>query len=201
MKRTTKVSLVIALGLFAALLVGGAAMAGSEPLVGTWHSRDGGSSNLFWFVDDPIGGVYHVLYYDDHTFPTVCLDEGPMLWAGFGQKTGNTLEGTFGEYWCPDNSNGVETELLALNPGEFRLIYDPDTDTISAHLFATALGSGGFPCVGTRQSDIETVEDAIEELDEGKYPPSGIGVDLGCEGLDPEDDDFEEDDDDDDDDD
>jgi hypothetical protein len=169
--RTIKLSLAISLGLLAILFVGGAALAGGDPLVGTWHERDFGTSNIFWFVDDPVGGVYHVLYYDDLTSPTVCGDSGPMLWAGFGEKIGDTLAGTFAPYWCPDNGDGVKTDLLGLGSLPFNLTYDPDTDTVS-----------GANCVGTRQPEINTVEKAIHELAKGKYPPSGIGVDEGCEG-------------------
>ena len=142
-------------------------LAARDPLVGTWHERDGGRSNIFYFVDAPIGGVYHVLYYDDQTGETVCGDNGPMLWTGFGEMIApNTLEGNFGNYWCPDNGDGVKTELLPLAPVPFTLAYRPDTDTI------TGLGE----CVGTRQPNIKTVERAIQELAKGKYPPSGVFI-------------------------
>ena len=99
MKRRSRIVLTLTIGILATLFVGGAAMAGGDPLAGTWHERDLGTSNIFYFVDKPIDGVYQVLYYDDHTFPTVCGDQGPHLWTGFGEKTDpNTLEGTFGNY-------------------------------------------------------------------------------------------------------
>jgi len=149
------------------LLIVVPASARGDPLVGTWHERDFGTSNIFYFVDAPVGGVYHVLYYDDHTSDAVCGDNGPMLWTGFGQKVDpNTLEGTFGNYWCPDNGDGVQTELLPLSPFSFTLAHDPDTDTIT--------GVGG--CVGTRQPSINTLEKAIKELAKGKYPPSGVFI-------------------------
>lgn len=172
MKRRSGIGLTLTLGLLATLFVGGAAMAGGDPLVGTWHERDVGASNMFFFVDDPIGGVYHVLFYDDHTGPGICgdPDEGPMLWSGFGEKTdASTLEGTFGNTWCPDNADGDKERPNVDAP--FTLIHNPDTDTITA---------GG--CVGTRQPHIKTVEKAIDELAKGKYPPSGIGVYEGCDG-------------------
>lgn len=165
MRRRNGIGLTLVLGLLATVFIGGVATAGGDPLVGTWHERDAGTSNIFYFVDDPVGGVFHVLYYDDVTFLTVCGDNGSMLWAGFGEKTGpNTLEGTFGEYWCPDDGDGVKTELLALNPFSFTLTYDPGTDTIT--------GVGG--CVGTRQPHIRTVAKAIAELEKGKYPASPV---------------------------
>lgn len=173
MRRRNGIGLILVLGLLVTVLIGGAATAGGDPLVGTWHERDGGKSNSFYFVDDPVGEVFHVLYYDDATFITVCDDSGPILWAGFGKKIGpNTLEGTFGEYWCPNNGDGVKTELLALNPFGFTLVYDPDTDTI------TGVGT----CGGTRQPRITSVAKAIQELEKGKYPSNQVpalpGVDC-----------------------
>lgn len=180
MRRTTKVSVVITLGLLAVLLVGGVAMAGGDSLVDTWHSRDSGFSNIFWFVDNPISGVYPVLYYDDATGTIVCGDNGPMLWVGFGQITDpNTLEGTFGDYWCPNNGVGMKKGLLDFSAIDFfTLIYDPDTDTISARLAEFTA------CLGTRQPHINTVKKAKEELQKGRYPPVVFPPEqpLGCDG-------------------
>jgi len=173
MKRHTRLTVPFSLAVLATLAGATAAYASPDPLVGTWHERDAGTSNIFYFVDPPIGGVYHVLYYDDFTGPAVCGDNGPMLWSGFAAKVGpSAISGTFGNYWCPDNGDGVYSELIALAPFPFTLTYDLITDTIS--------GVGG--CVGTRQPGVKTVDRAIQELAKGKYPPSGIGVYLGCEG-------------------
>lgn len=163
MKSRSGIGLILAIGLLATVVVGGAVSASSDPLVGTWHERDLGTSNIFYFIDEPIGGVYHVLYYDDYTSVPVCGDGGPMLWAGFGSKTEtNTLVGSFGNYWCPDNGDGVFerpwTDVDSMIP--FTLTYDPATDTI------TGVGQ----CVGTRQP-YKTVAKAMNALAKGKFPP------------------------------
>jgi hypothetical protein len=129
-----------------------------------------GTSNIFYFVDAPIGGVYHVLFYDDWT--GVCDDNGPMLWAGFGVKDGNTLEGNFGRHWCPNIDDPQQGGIIPV-PFEFSLTYDPDTDTI--------LGGLGQLCVGTREPHVMTVEKAIHELAKGKYPPSPLPIDPTCQ--------------------
>ena len=70
----------LVLSLVATLALGGAATAKADPFVGTWHQRDVGTSNIFYFVDSPIGGVYPVLFWDD--FTGVCNqngNHGPML--------------------------------------------------------------------------------------------------------------------------
>jgi len=163
---------VVFLGMLATLAAATGVAAGGDPFVGTWHERDFGTSNIFYFVSKPIGGVYPVLYYDDLTGDPVCGDNGPMLWAGFAQKTdANVIEGTFGNYWCPDNGDGVHTELIPLAPFHFTIQYDPDTDTI------TGVGQ----CLGTRQPGVKTVERAIQEVEKGKYPPSAVDLFLGCE--------------------
>lgn len=164
MKRRNAIGLALVLGLLGTLFVGGVATAGGDPLVGTWHQRDFGTSNIFYFVDEPVGGVYPILFYDDFTSPVVCGDNGPMLWAGFLTETAsNTFEGSFGTYWCPDNGDGVHEDLLGLGVVGVTIFYDPGTDTISG-------GVGG--CVGTRQPHIQTVDKAVHEIDKGKYPPS-----------------------------
>ena len=157
-------SLGLVLAILATLIIGGAATASGDRLVGTWHQRDNGHSNIFYFVDDPVGGVYPVLYYDDATGDPVCGDNGPMLWAGFVHEIDpNTFEGSFGTIWCPDNGDSVHVD-----PGGFGHVfsitidYDPDTDTISG---------GPGVCEGTRQPSIDTVAKAIHELEKGKYPP------------------------------
>ena len=151
----------LAVGLLAMVLVGGTATASSDPLTGTWHQRDFGSSNIFYFVDAPVGGVFPVVFYDDATGGAVCGDNGPMMWAGFFQKTGaNTYEGSFGNVWCPDNGDGV-VENPAFSPDGVVITYDPLSDTIS----------GGIgECEGTRQPSITSVAKAIHELEKGTYP-------------------------------
>lgn len=164
MGRKTVVGLVLAL--VAALLIGGAATASSDPLVGTWHQRDAGTSNIFYFIDAPVGGVYPVLYYDDYTGPNTCGDRGPMMWAGFlTETTENRFEGSFGEVWCPDNGDGPHVGHIGVY-FSVAIDYDVATDTISGNV------GGGIECVGTRQPSINTVEKAIHELEKGVYPPS-----------------------------
>lgn len=155
----------IVIALTAALVAGvvfaGVAAASSDPIVGTWHQRDLGHSNIFYFVDEPVGGVYPVLFYDDATGTAVCGDNGPMLWNGFLHETdANTYEGSFGKVWCPDNGDGV-SENDNFNPS-FTINYDPNTDTISG-------GIGG--CVGERQQKLDNPNEAAEEIAEGNYPP------------------------------
>ena len=172
--RKGTIGLFLAAGLMTILFVSGAATAGGDTLAGTWHERDGGRSNLFWFVDEPVGGVYPVLYYDDETNGPVCGDGGPMLWSGFATATEpNTIEGTFGHYWCPDTGDGEIAEqfwdVIPENVGFF-ITHFPETDTI------TSIGG----CVGTRQPHIKNVAKAIHELDKGMFPEPG--PDIGCEG-------------------
>ncbi len=156
--------LILALGLMATVVAGGSVSAKSDPLVGTWHERDHGTSNIFYFIGEPVGGVYHVLYFDDFTSGPVCGDGGPMLWVGFGYKTGtHTLEGSFGDYWCPDNGDGDILQRpwdVVGSPAPFTITYYPATDTIT--------GSG--ECVGTRQP-YKTVAKAMDALAKGKFPP------------------------------
>lgn len=84
-----------------------------------------------------------------------------------------------GEYWCP--ATDEQGPLQYPNPGivddavPFTIDYFPDTNTMSSSDF---VGTG--QCVGTPQPHITTVAKAIQELDKGKFPPSGIGVDIGC---------------------
>ena len=173
-KRT--IGLLLGISLVSMAFIGGSAVASGDPFAGTWHERDAGTSNIFYFVDEPVGGVYHVLYYDDYTGDPVCGDNGPMLWSGFAAVPDpgdpNTIEGTFGNYWCPDNGDGEVLQNPFGLPSEiaFGLAYDPATDTIE--------GIGG--CVGTRQPHITTVDRAIQELEKGKFPPSDSGLFLGC---------------------
>ncbi len=162
-----KFSLGLILALLATMLIGGVATASSDSLVGTWHQRDAGTSNIFYFVDEPVGGVYPILFYDDFTSTGVCGDNGPMLWSGFVTETNvvgttTTFMGTFGTYWCPDNGDGVFEDLLNLELFGITLDYDSDTDTIS----------GGIgTCEGTRQLKLDNPNEAAEEILEGNYPP------------------------------
>jgi hypothetical protein len=162
--RKRKLWVGLAAGLLGTVLLGGIAVADADPLTGTWHQRDSGTSNIFYFISEPVGGVYPVVYYDDYTGLGVCGDNGPMLWSGFVTETDpNVFEGSFGEYWCPDNGDGVEVDLLGLDIVEFEpLVYDPATDTISG-------GLGG--CVGERQDRVDNPNEAAEEIAEGEYPP------------------------------
>ena len=105
--RKRKIGLVMAVGLLA-MVLGGSATASGDPLSGTWHQRDAGTSNIFYFIDAPVGGVYPVLFYDDHTGTDICGDNGPMMWTGFLTETSeNTFEGSFGSIFCPDNGDGA----------------------------------------------------------------------------------------------
>ena len=169
MRRTAAVLAVLtAFG----LAIGGVASAGGDPLVGTWHERDEGTSNIFWFIEEAVDGVLQVTYYDDHTGNIVCPDNGPMLWAGFAVKTNETtLEGSFGSVRC---QNGDElTELVPEGGGDpidvrrtpFTIEYDPETDTISRT-------DDRCPDTGTRQPEVNTITKAIQELEKGKYPES-----------------------------
>ena len=165
----------LVLSLVATLALGGAATAKADPFVGTWHQRDVGTSNIFYFVDSPIGGVYPVLFWDD--FTGVCNqngNHGPMLWTGFAQKTDAThLAGSFGTYWCPDDGFGISENPLPLpERTEWALVYDPATDTVS----------GGIgECVGTRQPSITTVAKAELEIAKGTFPPPNPGPPFVCE--------------------
>jgi hypothetical protein len=165
----------LALALVATLAMGGVVTAKGDPFIGTWHQRDVGTSNIFYFVDEPVGGVFPILFYDD--FTGVCNqngNHGPMLWSGFGQKTDAThLEGSFGTYWCPDDGFGVsENPLPLLERTGWTLVYDPATDTVSG-------GIGG--CVGTRQPAITTVAKAESEIAKGTFPPPNPGPPFVCE--------------------
>src|SRR3990172_4273157 len=170
MNKKAQIAYAAATAAVAALLAVASAAAGGDPLVGTWHERDGGTSNMFYFVSEPVGGVYPILLYDDHSF-LVCPDNGPYMWAGFAVKTAtNAFQVNFGKAWCPDVGDGPHEGDAG--PVSFPLLYDPQTDTIT--------GAGG--CIGTRQPSINTMEKAIQELAKGKYPPSGVDVNIGCEG-------------------
>ena len=133
-------------------------------------------------MDEPVGDVYHVLFYDDFTGPAICdVDNGPMLWSGFATASAeaNTIEGTFGRYWCPATSEREALEYpnpfgIVPDVVDFAIVYFPESDTITGSL----LGTGD--CVGSRQPHIKSVAKAIQELDKGMFPPSGIGVDIGC---------------------
>ena len=104
----------------------------SDTLVGTWHQRDAGTSNIFYFVDAAVGGVYPIVLYDDFTSSGICGDNGPMLWAGFVEETAsNSFEGSFGTYWCPDNGDGVREDPFGLGV------------VTKASLLAIVLGRGG----------------------------------------------------------
>ena len=159
----------LVLGLLATLVLGGAVTAKGDPFLGTWHQRDGGTSNIFYFIGNPVGGVFPVLFFDDYT--GVCndpQDHGPMLWAGFAQKTDSAhLAGSFGTYWCPDFGFPIEENPSGLPERTgWTLTYDPATDTISG-------GIGG--CTGTRQSSITTVAKAQLEIAKGTFPPPDPG--------------------------
>lgn len=172
MKRSYKVSLALALGLLAVLFVATGALANNEPIVGTWHERDGGTSNAFWFIDEPAGGVYPVLWYDDYTGLITCGDHGPMLWAGLATRDGNTYSGAFGHLWCTENNNEGPHEGSFGDRFDFSFIYNPNTDTLD----------GWTGCVGTRQPHITTVAKAIHEVEKGRFPPSGADHNVGCDG-------------------
>jgi hypothetical protein len=156
---------MLTVGFLVTALLGGVAAADSDPLTGTWHQRDNGTSNIFYFIDEPVGGVYPVLFYDDFTGDAVCGDNGPMMWSGFVTETDpNVFSGSFGNYWCPDNGDGVAEHPFGEIPSPFsvELEYDPETDTIS----------GGIgTCVGERQEGLDNPNEAAEEIAEGEYPP------------------------------
>ena len=121
-------------------------------------------------MDDPVGGVYPVLFYDDFTGPGLCGDNGPFMWAGFVHETEpDTFEGRFGTYWCPDNGDGVQEDLLGIgiSLSSFTIDYDSGTDTISG---------GVGECVGTRQLNLDSPNEAAEEISEGEYPPPDPGA-------------------------
>lgn len=163
---------ILVLGLLVTLIVGGPVTATGDPFIGTWHQRDVGTSNIFYFIDEPVGGVFPVLYFDDFTALEVCGDHGPMLWAGFGQKTDAThLEGSFGTYWCLEGSGIAENPLPLPERNGWTLTYDPDTDTIS---------DGIGQCIGTRQQ-IEDVAEAQKEVAQGDFPPPDPGPPFVCE--------------------
>lgn len=157
----------------ATIWLGGVAAANGDPLEGVWHQRDAGTSNIFYFIGEPVGGVYPVLFYDDYTGDVVCGDNGPMLWSGFLTETEpNVFEGSFGNYWCPDNGDGAVEHPFGDIPspfsleGESALVYDPVGDTIS----------GGIGvCVGTRQVRVDNPNEAAEKIEEGKYPAPDPG--------------------------
>ena len=156
-----RIGLIMAVGLLAATLLGGSATASGDPLTGTWHQRDFGTSNIFYFIDAPIGGVFPVLFYDDWTGEIICGDNGPMMWAGFLTETSdNVFEGSFGTIWCPDNGDGAHESAFG-NHFSVTINYDVASDTIS--------GGIGI-CDGTRQPSITTVAKAIHELEKGTYP-------------------------------
>jgi hypothetical protein len=171
--RRVLLSAGLVLALLATLVVGGAAAAKKgDPFIGTWHQRDSGTSNIFYFISEPIGGVFPVLYFDDYT-GVVCPDHGPMLWTGFAQKVDSaTLTGSFGTYWCLQGSSGGPAENPFALPERFPwdLAYDAATDTIT--------GGIGL-CIGTRQPLIKTVAKAQMEIAKGKYPPPD--TDPRCE--------------------
>jgi hypothetical protein len=163
--RHTRIWTMLTVGFLVTALLGGVAAADSDPLTGTWHQRDNGTSNIFYFIDEPVGGVYPVLFYDDFTGDAVCGDNGPMMWSGFVTETDpNVFSGSFGNYWCPDNGDGVAEHPFGEIPSPFsvELEYDPETDTIS----------GGIgTCVGERQEGLDNPNEAAEEIAEGEYPP------------------------------
>lgn len=168
-RRQKKISLsMIVAGI---MLFGGVALANNDPLVGTWHLRDSGTSNIFLFVSEPVGGVYPVLYWDDFTGEAACNgDYGPMLWSGFMSETGEwVFEGSYGTYWCPDNGDGVQVDPLGLGGvNHFTVYYDEVTDTIT--------GPGGRDqdgdwCVGIKQPNLDDPNEVAEEIEEGRYPP------------------------------
>jgi hypothetical protein len=160
------------------MLLTGVATAGGSSLTGTWHQRDLGTSNIFYFIDAPVDGVYPVVFYDDWT--GVCPDNGPMMWTGFGSvdpSDPDTLNGTFGEIWCTDIGDGVNQHPnQGINQTQpFELSYDPATDTIEGGVGATT-----GQCLGTRQPHIVTPAKAIHELGKDKFPPSHHTLDIGC---------------------
>lgn len=159
MRRVWAAAVLAVLAVFG-VAMGGVASADGDPLVGTWHERDEGTSNIFWFIDEPVDGVFPVTYYDDWT--GVCDNNGPMLWAGFATKDGDTLIGSFGSIWCPEN--GAEASAFG-NHFEFEIVYDAEADTISRT---------DDECldIGTRQPEVKTIAKAIHELEKGKYPES-----------------------------
>lgn len=163
--RRTRTWATLTIGLLAMVLIGGAAAADSDPLSGTWHQRDNGTSNIFYFIDEPVGGVYPVLFYDDFTGDVVCGDNGPMMWSGFVTETeANVFSGSFGNYWCPDNGDGVAEHPFdgISSPISIERVFHPGTDTIS----------GGIgPCMGERQERLDNPNEATEEISEGEYPP------------------------------
>lgn len=162
MRRT--VALLAVLTVFG-VAIAGVASADGDPLASTWHERDDGTSNIFWFIDEAVDGVFQVTYYDDWTGPAVCGDNGPMLWTGFATKTSDTtLEGSFGSVWCADQRL-ESTGDIGDPPYPFTIEYDPETDTISRT---------DDLCVdiGTRQPEVNTIAKAIQELEKGKYPAS-----------------------------
>ena len=75
MRRVWAAAVLAVLAVFG-VAMGGVASADGDPLVGTWHERDEGTSNIFWFIDEPVDGVFPVTYYDDWT--GVCDNNGPM---------------------------------------------------------------------------------------------------------------------------
>lgn len=153
-----RVAAVLAVLVVVGAAMGGVASAGGDPLVGTWHERDEGTSNIFWFIDEAVDGVFQVTYYDDWT--GVCQDNGPMLWAGFATKTDDTtLEGSFGSIRC---QNGVDERSFG-DHFDFTIEYDPETDTISRI-------DDLCRDIGTRQPEVNTIAKAIHELEKGKYP-------------------------------
>ena len=128
------------------------------------------------FIDRPIGGVYPVLWYDDHTGTNTCGDNEAMFWAGLATRDGNELSGAFGKNFCVDTGDGDGAHEGNLGDRfNFSLTYDPDTDTVVAGAFA-----GG--CVGTAQPRIRTVRRAVRALERGNYSPSGPEHNVGCEG-------------------
>jgi hypothetical protein len=166
-------------GLLAMALVGGSATASGDPLTGTWHQRDNETSNIFYFIDAPVGGVYPVSFYDDYTGEAVCGDNGPMMWSGFVTESDepNVFVGSFGTYWCPDFGRGeVLEDELGIGAFDIELEYHPESDTIS--------GGIGF-CEGTKQPSIRSVEKAIHEIAKGTYPPPDPDAAGSCEPPEP----------------
>ena len=106
-----------------------------------------------------------MLYYDDYTSDAICGDNGPMMWSGFVVETDvNVSSGSFGNYWCPDNGDGVAEHPFdpIPSPYSFELVCDPGTDTIS----------GGIGrCTGGRRERLDNPSEAIVEIAEGEYPP------------------------------
>jgi hypothetical protein len=98
--RLTVMPEAIGLGI---ILVAGIATAGGSPFEGSWHQHDAGSNSIFYFVDQPLAGVYPIVFYDDFTGLGICGDSREMMWARFGTtdpSDPNTLSGGFGERWC-----------------------------------------------------------------------------------------------------